>query len=71
MQVTIVEWTRRPGVIMGGIFGLTNHVRDNVMIDQRKGKMSDNLETVPKAIATIIFIIRVTDRLQIIARHLH
>ena len=33
--------------------------------------LSDNLETVPKAIATIIFIIRVTDRLQIIARHLH
>ena len=33
--------------------------------------LSDNLETVPKAIATIFFIILVTDRLQSIAHHLH
>jgi len=35
------------GCHYGRYVGLTNHARDDVLINQCEGKISDNLETVP------------------------
>ena len=63
MQVTIAERTRRrpfrasarnghrrvpsAGDLYERHVGLTNHARDDVLINQLKGKLNDNLETGP------------------------
>ena len=62
--MTIAEWTRRcpfrastrnghrrvpsVGAHYGRHWGLTNHARDDVLMNQCKYKISDNLEKVPK-----------------------
>ena len=70
MQVTIAERTRRCSFrasarnghrrvpSAGGLYerhvGLTNHARDDVLINQSEGKLSDNLETGPNNVHTWI-----------------
>ena len=49
MQVTIASaWGH-----YGRYLGLPNHGRDDVLINQWKGKLSDNLETTPKLYESI------------------
>ena len=86
MQVTIAEWTRRhpfrasarngyrripsAGGYYGRHWGLANHAWDDVLVNQWKGKISDNLGTGPKLKLYLVFLLLENDYLNISQIHM-